>query len=210
MNDLLLIGRSSSHFTRLAAIFAHELGVPFTLVPVHDLTANDPTPYQGNPAMKVPALCRGDERVFGAENICRTLAEIGAVERRIVWPEQARSAVARNAQEMTWNGMNAQVQLLLGAAHKLPADSGYFTKIRASFEGSLGWLEDHLDEALRSLPEPRDLSLLEVSLFCLLDHIAFRGTLPLAPYTALAHFAGGFARRPSAQRTGYRFDAPPA
>ena len=36
-----LAGRSSSHFTRVARIFAHEFGVDLELLPVHDITATD-------------------------------------------------------------------------------------------------------------------------------------------------------------------------
>src|SRR4051812_28556888 len=69
-------GRSSSHFTRLTLIFAHELGVAFELVPIHDMTLVDPAVYAGNPALKLPALRRNGSLVLGAENICRTLAEL--------------------------------------------------------------------------------------------------------------------------------------
>ena len=34
---LVVVGRSSSQFTHVAAIFAHELGVPFELQVVHDV-----------------------------------------------------------------------------------------------------------------------------------------------------------------------------
>jgi len=202
-----IIGRSSSHFTRVTLIFAHELGVPVELVPVYDLTALDPVAFAGNPALRVPTLRRGDELLFGAENICRVIAE--GTDRRIVWPEQLRANVSRNAQELVWHGMNAQVQIAFGTViGKLPADNIFFAKSRAGFEGALRWLDDHLADALDALPA-RDLSLFEVTLFCLLEHIGFRPTLPLDPYPALTAFAGAFATRPSAQRTVYRFDVPP-
>ena len=107
--------------------------------------------------------------------------------------------------------MAAQVQLLVGTAvGKLPADNVYFTKCRAGFEGALDWLNAHLAETLDAVPSPRDLSLLEVSLFCVIDHLAFRPTVPVEPYPLLRRFAEDFALRPSAQRTTYRFDVPPA
>jgi hypothetical protein len=64
-------------------------------------------------------------------------------------------------------------------------------------------------EILGALPA-RDISLFEVSLFCLIEHLAFRDTLPVAPYPALLRFCERFAVRPSAQHTVYRFDASPA
>ncbi|WP_434426083.1 glutathione S-transferase family protein [Nannocystis pusilla] len=210
MSDVQIIGRSSSHFTRLALLFAHELEVPFELVPVHDMTVVRPEVYAGNPALKLPTLRRGGSLVFGAENICRALAELAGPGRRVVWPEELRSDVARNAHELVRHGMAAQVQLVFGPVLcELPADNLYFVKARQGFEGALRWLDDHLAGVLDELPSPRDLSLFEASLFCLVDHLSFRTTVPSGPYPALVRFAEGFAARPSARRTQYRFDAPP-
>ena len=203
-----IIGRTSSLFTRVALVFAHELGVAFELVPIHDLTERDPESYGGNPALKLPTLRRpGGALVFGAENICRSLVEHASTSARIVWPEQLREDVSRNAQELVAHAMSAQVQLVFGTiVAKLPADNLYFVKGRAGFEGALSWLDAHLADALRALPSERDLSLFEVMLFCLIEHLAFRGTLPIAPYPALARFATDFGARASARETAYRFD----
>lgn len=207
MSSVQIIGRSSSHFTRVTLVFAHELGVPIELVPIHDMTLVDPDVYAGNPALKLPTLRRDGSLVFGAENICRALAHLSDGTRRIVWPEQLRDDVSRNAQTMVWHAMAAQVQLVIGTVvAKLPPDNIYFAKGRAGFVGALHWLEDHLAEALAALPA-RDLSLFEVTLFCLVDHLGFRTTVPLEPYPSLVQFAQTFAARPSAMTTPYRFDA---
>jgi glutathione S-transferase len=209
-SNLEIVGRSSSHFTRVTLIFASELGLPVELVPVHDMTRVAPGTYAGNPALKLPTLRRPGSLVFGAENICRALADIAQTSLRIVWPEALRIDVARNAQEMVWHCMSAQVQLIFGTVvAKLPADNLYFTKGRQGFEGALRWLDDNLLAALDSFPE-RDLSLFEVTLFCVVDHITVRGTVPIMPYPTLVRFAEQFARRPSAVNTRYRFDPPPA
>lgn len=55
----------------------------------------------------------------------------------------------------------------------------------------------------------RDVSLLEVTLFCLVEHVAFRHTLPLEPHPGLVRFASSFAKRPAAVQTLYRYDPPP-
>jgi hypothetical protein len=52
------------------------------------------------------------------------------------------------------------------------------------------------------------MSLFEASLFCLVDHAAFRGTLPLQPYPSLVRFAEQFAQRACARQTAYRLDVP--
>jgi glutathione S-transferase len=203
MSPVQIVGRSSSHFTRVTLIFAHELGVPFELVPVPDMSSVDPAVYGGNPALKLPTLRRAGSLVFGAENICRALAELADTKLRIVWPEQLREDLARNAQELVWHGMAAQVQVIGTKLAKLPAENFYFSKGRAGFEGALRWLDENLAEVVRALPSPRDLSLFEVTLFCLMEHLAFRKTLSAAPYGSLVRFTESFATRPSAQQTAF-------
>jgi glutathione S-transferase len=190
-------------------IFALELGVDTRLVPIHDLTALDVDNYAGNPALKLPSLRRGGSLLFGTQNICRALAELSVERRRVVWPEVLRDDLSRNAQELVWHGMAAQVQIVTGTlVAGLPADNGYFVKGRQGFAGALRFLDDNLPGALDALPA-RDLSLFEVTLFCLVDHVRFRETLSLEPYPALRSFSDTFAQRPSASSTPYGFDAPP-
>lgn len=210
MNPTLRItGRSSSHFTRLVRVFAQELGVTCEFAPVYDLASLDAHDYAGNPALKLPVLTKGKVTVFGAENICRVLAASAPEPRRIVWPEDVRDMQARNAQELVWHAMQAQVQLGFGTqVAKLPTDSIYFVKAAAGLRNALEWLDERLSSVIDTLP-PRDLSVLEVSLFCLVEHLAFRATVPLAPYAHLAAFAREFGKRDAARSTAYQFDVPP-
>ena len=201
-----LVGRSSSHFTRLARMFAEELDIAYAFAPVYDLASRDPADYAGNPALKLPVLVLREGPVFGTENICRTLAERAGEPRRILWTERLPDLRARNAQELVWHGMGAQVQLVFGMqVARLPAESVYFAKATDGFRDALAWLDANLESVLQALP-PRDLSLLETSLFCLLEHLAFRDTLPLAPYGHLSALAAAWRERPAAQRTAYAFD----
>jgi glutathione S-transferase len=210
MSKLQIVGRNSSLYTRMPLIFAEELGVPYEVVPIYDMTEVGPEAYAGNPALKLPILRTERSVLFGAQNICRAVAERSTSGKRIVWPEALHEDLLRNAQELIWHCMAAQVQIVMGTVvYKLPADNGYFLKAKAGFEASLRWLDSNLQATLEALPE-RDLSLLEVSLFCLVDHLWFRQTLPVDPYSTLVGFAKEFAKRPSAQRTVYRFDTPPA
>ena len=205
--DVCIIGRSGSHFTRVARIFAEELAVPYTLAPVYDMASMDPRDYGGNPALKLPVLTTTRGTIFGALNICRALAEIAPVPKRIVWPEAMRDPELINAQELIWHGMQAQVQLAFGTlVAKLPADNLYFAKAAAGLRNGLRWLDRNLEDLRAALPR-RDLSVLEVTLFCLVDHLAFRGTLAVESFGTLRGFAGEFRARPSAERTPYRFDA---
>lgn len=206
-----IVGRSSSHFTRLTLIFAHELGVSFEFVPIFDMTELGAETYAGNPALKLPILRTGGSSLFGAQNICRALAALADSPGRIVWPEELRDNLSRNAQELVWHAMNAQVQIAFGTIIcKLPADNLYFVKAQSGLEGSLAWLDENLSAALEALRRPRDLSLFEVSLFCLVDHLSFRRTVDTARFSALTRFAAEFAMRPAVRRTAYRFDTPPA
>jgi glutathione S-transferase len=211
MDQVQIIGRSSSHFTRVALIFAHQLGVPFKLEPIYDMTQMNAAVYADNPALKLPILRHAGTVVFGAENICRTLAELAPAPGTIIWPEQLRQTAARNAQELVWHGMAAQVQLVFGTAIcGLPADNIYFAKALTGFTAALQWLDRHVAEVLELLPAARDLSLFEVTLFCLIEHLMFRPTLPIAHYPSLVGFTRDFGVRPSAQLTRYRLDAVPA
>lgn len=210
MTPLQIVGRRSSHFTRLTRIFAEELGIAYEIVPIYDMTERDPGTYADNPALRLPILRVEDGVVFGAENICRALADRAQPERPIVWPEHLRKNISRNAQELVWHCMTTQVQIVFGTVlAKLPGDNLYFEKARSGFAGALAWLDAHLAEALAALPASRQLSMFEASLFCMIDHLHFRQTLPVEQYAALEAFARAFAERPSAQRTPYQFDARP-
>ena len=208
MDAIEIIGRTSSHFTRMVRIFAEELNVPYRLIPVPDMTAVSAEAYGGNPAMKLPVMRVGDSKLFGAQNICRALAQRSIRKPRIVWPEDLGDPLASNAQEFVWHGMAAQVQIVLGVVIcKLPAENTYFVKARDGFVGTLRWLDAHFAGLCSDLPATRDLSLLEVSLFCLVDHLIFRPTVSITPYRTLLRFAEEFAKRSSAQSTTYRFDS---
>ena len=210
MTSLQIVGRRSSHFTRIARIFAEELGLSYDIVPIYDMTAQSSTSYADNPALKLPILRVDGGVVFGTENICRTLADHAHESTAIVWPEQLRATISRNAQELVWHCMTAQVQIVFGTlVAKLPGDNLYFEKARTGFEGALTWLDTHLSDALNALPASRHVSLFEVSLFCMIEHLHFRQTLPVAQYSKLEAFRRTFATRRSAQNTQYQFDVPP-
>jgi glutathione S-transferase len=206
MESLQIVGRNSSLFTRIPLVFAEELGVPYTLEPIHDMTVLAPEVYADNPALKLPILRTGTSVLFGAQNICRALFERAHHTKRVVWPEELRDDLSRNAQELVWHCSAAQVQLVMGTVvNSLPADNPFFAKARAGVENSLVWLDRNLAACLQALP-PRDLSLFEVSLYCLIEHLVFRPTLPVDPFGSLLAFSRDFGERPAARRTFYRFD----
>lgn len=204
--EITLFGRSSSHFTRVTRIFAAELGVSYTFAIVRDLMSQEPADYAGNPALKLPALRTPDGVWFGALNICRELSRRSHRNARIVWPEHLDDALLANAQELVVQAMATEVGLLMGKASGNPDDHAHQSKMRASLNRTLGWLEDNVQAVLAALPAERDLSYLEVTLFCLFTHLPFRGVLETNGYAHLSAFCQQFSARPSAHGTTYRFD----
>ena len=201
---LTLVGRSSSSFTRVTRIFAAEAGVEYGFRIVPDLLSLDASLYGGNPALKLPSLEAPEGVWFGSLNICRRFARGQA--RRIVWPEDLNEPLSANAQELTLQTMSNAVALILTTLAGNPGTI-QAEKLRQSLTGSLAWLETHAPAAVATLSATRDVSFLEVTLFCLIAHLEFREVVPLSPYAELGRFRARFAERSSARATEYRFDA---
>ena len=207
---LTLIGRSSSSFTRVARIFAAELQVDYAFRVVRDLLSTEIDDYGGNPALRLPTLETPRGLWFGALNICRELSRQAQRHLRVVWPEDLAEPLLASAQELVVQAMATEVALIMakatagGGAVGERAPEG---KMWKSLLNMLAWLEDHAEEALAALPAERDMSYLEVTLFCLVTHVGFREVLPVAPYRRLDQFCQRFATRPSAAATAFRFDA---
>ena len=209
-SPVVIFGRSSSHFTRVATLFATELGLPWTLEVVPRLLSHDPSDFGGHPALKLPTLLTQGAPVYGAENICRKLTALAgrAGDPTVVLPEQVHDDTARNAQELIWVAMGAQVSMRLFKPGEEPP-TPYLLKTQTGLRGALAWLDSHLDDTLAALPTPRQVSVLEVTLLCLVDHLRFFPTFPLDAYPRLLAFADAQGRRESAQRTVFRFDPRP-
>jgi glutathione S-transferase len=204
--EVILFGRSSSHFTRVTRIFASELGVAYAFRPVPSLMSLDESDYGGNPALKLPVFSLNGEVWFGASNICRVLARLSATARRVVWPEAASLALVANAQELTLQAMSTEVTLIMAQLGDAGAGSAHVIKLRRSLVDSLAWLDTNIEGALAALPAERELSFLEVTLFCLITHLEFREVLPVETYPALVAFEARFGTRQAAADTAYHFD----
>ncbi|MCE9671211.1 glutathione S-transferase domain-containing protein [Myxococcus stipitatus] len=201
----ILVGRSSSHFTRIARIFAAELRVPYDFQVVKDLMSASPEDYGGNPALRIPVLRTSEGSWFGALNICRELWRRSDRASRVVWPEAHDLPVLANLQEITSQAMATEVSLVMGRVGGGGEESAHHAKLRKSLTGMLSWLEEHAPAALEALPA-RDLSFVEVSLFCLVVHLEFREVLPMGGYTNLQAFCERFGKRASAVETTFKFD----
>jgi hypothetical protein len=143
---------------------------------------------------------------FGSLNVCRELWRQSSRKPRVVWPEDLDAPLLANAQELVQQCMASEVLLVMD---KVAGGDGnaYQAKLRTGLLNSLAWLEENVGAALAALPPQRDLSFLEVSLYCLVTHLEFREVLPTASYAALNRFCQQFAQRASARETPYRFDA---
>jgi glutathione S-transferase len=206
IRHLAIVGRSSSVFTRVARIFAAELAVEHVFEAVGDLMSADSADYAGNPALRLPSLRTPSGVWFGALNICRELQRRSTLELRIVWPEHLDQPLLANAQELVSQAMASEVTFIMSRLAGVDAQSAYQAKTRRSLLDSLAWLDVQLSAALAALPAARDLSYLEVTLFCLLTHLPFREVLPTSGYANLTQFCEAFGARPSASATPYRFD----
>lgn len=201
-----IIGRSSSHFTRTVRIFAAETSVDCSFRAVRDLMSTDIADYGGNPALRLPILHTPRGAWFGALNICRELSRLSSLRQRIVWPEHLDQPLLANAQELVVQAMATEVALIMAQVAGASDGNRHQAKLRESLLNTLSWLEENARDALAALPGERDLSYLEVSLFCLFTHLEFRHILPTAPYPTLNEFSQQFSARASAANTPYRFD----
>ncbi|MBN9682629.1 MULTISPECIES: glutathione S-transferase N-terminal domain-containing protein [unclassified Corallococcus] len=202
----VIIGRSSSHFTRIARLFAVELGVDHSFQVVRDLLSTNPEDYGGNPALRIPVLKTAQGAWFGALNVSRELWRQSNPRLRVVWPEDLDTPLLANLQELTLQAMATEVTLVMEKLAGAGEGTTHARKLRESLLNMMSWLEENASAALAALPPERDLSYLEVALFCLVTHLEFRDVLPTASYAALNRFCQQFAQRPSASATQFRFD----
>lgn len=202
----VLIGRSSSHFTRITRIFAAELRIDYSFQVVRDLMSSNAEDYGGNPALKIPSLQTSRGVWFGALNVCRELWRQSSPRPRVVWPEDLDEPLLANAQELTLQAMATEVALIMSKVGGANDGSAHAMKMRVALGNMMSWLEGNTRSVLAALPPHRDLSFLEVTLFCLVTHLEFREVLPTAPYSELNRLCQQFATRPSASQTSYRFD----
>ena len=215
MSELVLVGRSSSHFTRVVRMFAIELGVEFTFRPLYDLTSLDVSLYGDNPALKIPVLLTETGPLFGAENICRELvrraraknikaktAKRAPGKSDVVLRGDLDSRLVANAEELTLHAMQTGVVIILG---KTMGTAPAAKSVR-SLENTLAWLDANIDDVVAALPDGRTVSFFEVALFCLTRHLPFRSVLDVKPYKKLGAFADAYGQRSSARETEYRVD----
>lgn len=200
-----LIGRQSSHYTRMVRITAHELGIGLPLAPVFDLLSQDPAAFGGNPALKLPVLRDGSEAVFGSLAACRHLHRLAGRPDAWRFPEHADSPLLLNAHELLAHAMATQVEVVFHEQVAQRPPDAPSLKRRASLLNCLGWLDAHGEAVVGALGPPQH-SLFGIGLFCLLEHIPFRNPLDLSGLRWLEDYTRRFAERESARATPYRFD----
>lgn len=201
-----IVGRSSSHFTRVARVFAHALQVEHDFSPVHDLLSRESGDYGGNPALKLPVLVAEDGPWFGVLPICRELARRSRLPRHILWPEQLSDRLAANAQELVLQGMATEVALIMRGAVTNGSATPYEDKTHDSLTRTLSWLDAQLPAVLTTLAAERQLSFLEVSAYCFVTHLEFRQVVDTSSYPNLRAFCRDLGEQASLHETAYRFD----
>jgi glutathione S-transferase len=203
--ELTIVGRSSSHFTRVTRIFAAEVGLEFAFEIVPNLQLSAQADYAGNPALRVPVLLTPQGEWFGSLNICRELWRRSVQKPRVIWPETLHQPRLANAQELVVQAMSTEVTLLMNRLFGETAGP-HAAKLRQSLSNSLEWLEHNVDEVLAQLPSDRHVSYLEITLYCLVRHLPFREVLSIEPYANLREFCNSYERQPSVKQTPYRVD----
>jgi glutathione S-transferase len=203
MSQLQIVGRSSSHFTRTAQLFALELELPYEFRPVLDMTSLEASRYGDNPALKVPILIDEQGPLYGAENICRELVRRSGRTAQVVMRGDTNARLVLNAEELISSAMSAEVSLITAKAQSAAAPA---PKLLRSIENCLSYLERHLDAVLAALPAERQLSFVEATLFCLVRHLPFREIMSVDAWPRLQAYADDFGQRSSARATEYRFD----
>jgi glutathione S-transferase len=203
--ELTIVGRSTSHFTRVTRIFAAEARLPFAFQVVPSLRLSEQADYAGNPALRIPILRTPHGEWFGSLNMCRELWRRSAHKPRVVWPEDLAQPLLANAQELVTQAMATEVTVLMSRLFG-ESDGPHATKLMQGLTNSVGWLDQHVDQVLAELPSTRDLSFLELTLYCLVRHLPFREALSTEPYARLNAFCSSYELRPSVRDTPYRVD----
>lgn len=200
-----LVGRSSSHFTRLARIFALELEVPHIFRPVFDLKTLDAGAYANNPALKIPILVDDRGPLFGSENICRELVRAaGSRGEKVILRGDLPDRAVANAEELTLHVMSSEVSMIMA---KMSGDASLAPpKIARSLENCLDHLDQSMEAILTALPADRTLSFVETAIFCVVRHLPFREVMEVSRWARLAEHCARFGERESARKTEYRFD----
>lgn len=200
-----LVGRSSSHFTRLVRIFAIELGVPHQFRPVFDLKTLDAGAYANNPALKIPILIDEHGPLFGSENICRELIRAaGSRGEKVIMRGQISDRVVANAEELALHAMSSEVSLIMA---KMAGDASLAPpKIARSIENCLDHLDRNMEALQSALPADRAFSFVEAAIFCVVRHLPFREIMEVTQWTRLMEHCARFDERAGARQTEYRFD----
>lgn len=102
--------------------------------------------------------------------------------------------------------MSTEVSLVMSKVGGADETTPHQAKMRNSLVNMMAWLEENVGAMLAALPPQRDLSYLEVTLFCLVKHLEFREVLPTDSYGELNRFCQQFSTRASATETVFRFD----
>lgn len=198
-----IVGRSSSHYTRLVRMFALEAQIEFEFQPILDLMSLQKADYAGNPALKLPILVTSDGPLYGSLNICQALDGLSPAAPALRWPWQMPDRVAANAAELVQQAMATEVQIVLNRLAGVADDSPQQRKALTGMAQTLDWLDRHAEQFLQ--PDQRP-GYLELALYCLLTHIPFREVMVLEPLPNLEPWREGMDRRDSARATVYRFD----
>ena len=168
-----LIATPRSHFSRKVRLLLDHLGLPYELIDVGNVAADELEQFAGNPVMGVPVLEDGDVWMIESDHIARYIAKkYDANDRFAALTEHTDQLNAR----AVMNGVMAnEVKLILSARMGLdPDDHAYFRKAKSSIKQGLSWLEGR-----PGLFSSDDLSYADFHFISMWDHLELYGLVAL-------------------------------
>lgn len=160
-----LFATPRSHFSRKVRLLLDHLELPYELVDIGDVSANDSNLFHGNPAMGVPVLEDGSVWMLESDHIA------GYIVRTYRPTDQYEvltdSVNLLNARAVMNNIMGNEVKLILAERGGLdPRPHAYFQKAKNAIKLGLTWLEERSE-----MFNAEDPGYLEFHFISLWDHL---------------------------------------
>jgi glutathione S-transferase len=196
---MLIVGSTTSPYTRKVRIVALERSVPFEFIA---MPATDARVAELNPLGKVPVLMRDDgSTLIDSPLIAAWLDTRGSGEALIPKLESEREAVLQ-WQAVADGALDATV--LVRAEQQRPAaerSASWAERQRAKIDAALAWMQHRIEGRSHCVVER--FSLADIALGCVLDYLEFR--LPdghwRKHYRGLDRLYAALAQRASFQAT---------
>ncbi len=191
---MLLYGSHSSPFVRRLRIWAQLHAIPFEFIAMDIMSDEDRDRLAAlNPARKIPVLIDGDQSIADSGVIFRYLQQ--------KFQQPALDWYQENLLTLINACNDSLVELLLcqRSGFDTTQDKLFFNLQHNRIATTLGELENQATGGAFG-----ELDYVTISLYCLLDWVAFRELTDLTPYKTLNAIAARLADNPAIQNTDPR------